>query len=82
MDEKMIHQTLFRQIGIFFMAPLILAVVHSIFGIQFALKIVAVQVETREMLPSVIATAVFLILVYGGYFLATYMESKNIIREA
>lgn len=82
MDEKMIHQTLFRQIGIFFMAPLVLAVVHSIFGIQFALKIVAVQVETREMLPSVIATAVFLILVYGGYFLATYMESKNIIREA
>ena len=81
-DEKMIHQTLFRQIGIFFMAPLVLAVVHSIFGIQFALKIVAVQVETREMLPSVIATAVFLILVYGGYFLATYMESKNIIREA
>ena len=82
MDEKMIHQTLFRQIGIFFMAPLVLAVVHSIFGIQFALKIVAVQVETREMLPSVIATEVFLILVYGGYFLATYMESKNIIREA
>lgn len=82
MDEKMIHQMLFRQIGIFFMAPLILAVVHSIFGIRFALKIVAVQVETREMLPSVIATAVFLILVYGGYFLATYMESKNIIREA
>ena len=82
MDEKMIHQTLFRQIGIFFMAPLVLAVVHSIFGIQFALKIVAVQVETREMLPSVIATAVFLILVYGGYFLATYMESKIIIREA
>lgn len=82
MDEKMIHQTLFRQIGIFFMAPLVLAVVHSIFGIRFALKIVAVQVETREMLPSVIATAVFLILVYGGYFLATYMESKNIIREA
>ena len=82
MDEKMIHQTLFRQIGIFFMAPLVLAVVHSIFGIQFALKIVAVQVETREMLPSVIATAVFLILVYGGYFLATYMESKNIIRDA
>ena len=82
MDEKMIHQTLFRQISIFFMAPLVLAVVHSIFGIQFALKIVAVQVETREMLPSVIATAVFLILVYGGYFLATYMESKNIIREA
>lgn len=81
MDEKMINQTLFRQIGIFFIAPLILAVIHSIFGIQFALKISAVQVETREMLPSVIATAVFLILIYGTYFFATYIESKNIIKE-
>ena len=81
MDEKMIHQALFRQIGIFFISPLILAVIHSVFGIQFALKISAVQVDTREMLPSVIATAVFLILIYGGYFLATYMESKTIIKE-
>lgn len=81
MDEKMIHQALFRQIGIFFLAPLLLAILHSVFGIQFALKLISVQVEAREMLPSVIATAVFLILVYGGYFLATYIGSKNIIKE-
>ena len=81
MDEKMIHQALFRQIGIFFLAPLLLAILHSVFGIQFALKLISVQVEAREMLPSVIATAVFLILVYGGYFLATYVGSKNIIKE-
>lgn len=81
MDEKMIYQTLFRQIGIFFITPLILAVIHSIFGIQFALKISDVQVDSREMLPSVIATAVFLVLIYGGYFLATYVESKNIMKE-
>lgn len=81
MDEKMIHQALFRQIGIFFTAPLLLAILHSVFGIQFALKLISVQVDAREMLPSVIATAVFLILVYGGYFLATYVGSKNIIKE-
>lgn len=81
MDEKMIHQALFRQIGIFFMAPLLLAIVHSVFGIQFALKLISVQVEAREMLPSVVVTAVFLVLVYGGYFLATYVGSKNIIKE-
>lgn len=81
MDEKMIHQALFRQIGIFFMAPLLLAILHSVFGIQFALKLISVQVQAKEMLPSVVATAVFLILVYGGYFLATYIGSKNIIKE-
>lgn len=80
-DEKMINQTLFRQIGIFFLAPLVLAIIHSVFGIQFALKMMAMRVEASEMLPSVIATAAFLVAVYGGYFLATYAGSKNIIKE-
>lgn len=80
-DESMINQSLFKQIGIFFLMPLSLAIVHSVFGIQFALKVISVKVEPKEMLPSVIATAVFLIAVYGGYFFATYIGSKNIIKE-
>ena len=80
-DEKMINKTLFRQIGIFFLVPLVLAIIHSVFGIQFALKMMAMRVEASELLPSVIATAAFLVAVYGGYFLATYAGSKNIIKE-
>lgn len=80
-DERMLHQALFRQIGIFFLVPLVLAVIHSVFGIQFALKLVSVSVEPKSMLPSVIATAVFLVVVYGGYFFATYAGSKNMINE-
>ncbi|MCM1157561.1 MAG: ABC transporter permease [Bacteroidales bacterium] len=80
-DEGMINQALFRQIGIFFLLPLVLAVIHSVFGIQFALKLIALQVKPEDMLPSVIGTAVFLVAVYGGYFLATYTGSKNIIKE-
>ena len=80
-DESMINWSLFKQIAIFFIVPLVLAVIHSIFGIQFALKIISVQVHPKEMLPSVIATAVFLVVIYGGYFFATYTGSKSIIKE-
>ena len=80
-DESMINQSLFKQIAIFFLVPLVLAVIHSIFGIQFALKIISIQVKPEEMLPSVIATVIFLTVVYGGYFFATYTGSKNIIKE-
>lgn len=80
-DESMINRSLFKQIAIFFIVPLVLAVIHSIFGIQFALKIISVEVHPKEMLSSVIATAVFLVVIYGGYFLATYTGSKNIIKE-
>ena len=81
MDEEMINKTLFRQIRVFFLAPLLLAVIHSVFGIRFGLKLTAVQVKPEEMLPSVIGTAIFLVAVYGGYFLATYAGSRNIIKE-
>ena len=35
-DEKMINKSLFRQIAIFFIFPLLVAIIHSIFGIEFA----------------------------------------------
>lgn len=80
-DEKMINQALFRQISIFFILPLILAIVHSIFGIQFVMTMMSVLASPEQLLPSVIATVVIIAVVYGLYFLATYYGSKNIIKE-
>lgn len=79
-DEKMLHKALFYQIGIFFLLPLLLAVIHSIFGIQVANYILA-SIGSDELLPSIVMTAVFLGIIYGGYFLITYFCSKNIISE-
>ena len=80
-DEKMINKALFRQIGIFFGLPLILAIIHSIFGIQFVLEMLSGLAEKKDLLPSIIATIIVMGIIYGEYFLATYFGSKNIIRE-
>ena len=80
-DEKMINQALFRQIFIFFMLPLGLAIIHSIFGIKFILSMMAALASPDELLPSVIVTTVIIGVIYGLYFLATYIGSKNIIKE-
>ena len=80
-DEKMINKALFRQIFIFFMLPLVLAIIHSIFGIKFILSMLATLASPEELLPSVIVTAVIIGVIYGLYFLATYIGSKNIIKE-
>ena len=80
-DEKMINQALFRQIFIFFMLPLALAIIHSIFGIKFILSMMAMLASPEELLPSIIATALIIGIIYGLYFLATYLGSKNIIKE-
>ncbi|MBP3707457.1 MAG: FtsX-like permease family protein [Clostridia bacterium] len=80
-DEKMINKALFRQIAIFFVLPLILAVIHSIFGIQFAMTIMEGLANSEELLPSIIWTVVIIGAIYGAYFMATYLGSKNIIKE-
>jgi len=77
--EKLIHQALFRQIGIFFLFPLLFAIIHSIFGIKFCNYILS-SFGNEALLPSILMTSAFLIFIYGGYFLITYLCSKNMIR--
>lgn len=79
-DEKMINKALFNQIAVFFLFPLLLAIIHSIFGIEFANYILKTM-GTESLLSSIILTAVFLVVIYGGYFLVTYYCSKAIIKE-
>lgn len=79
-DEAMLNKALFYQIAIFFLFPLVIAGIHSIFGIQFCNFLLA-TFGNDKLLPSIIMTAIFLGLIYGGYFLITYFVSKNIIKE-
>ena len=80
-DDKMINHSLFLQIGIFFAFPIVIAIIHSIFGIQFALSTMSGIADAADLLPSIIATVLIIGFIYGIYFLATYFESKNIIKE-
>ncbi len=80
-DEKMINKSLFRQIGIFFGMPLVLAIIHSIFGIQFAITMMSGLASKEDLLPSAISTVIVIGVIYGAYFLATFLGSKNIIKE-
>ena len=79
-DEKDLNKALFRQIEIFFMFPLLIAIIHSIFGIKFSNYILKASGVSFD-LNSIIMTAVFIVIIYGGYFVVTYFSSKNIIRE-
>lgn len=79
-DEKMINRSLFKQIAIYFAFPLILALIHSIFGIQVC-NLMLQSFNRDNVLDSIITTAIFLVIIYGGYFLITYQCSKRIIKE-
>ena len=79
-DEKQINKALFRQTALFFIFPLALAIVHSIFGMMFSKQILDF-IGTKMIGPSIGMTAIILLVIYGGYFLISYFCSKNIIKE-
>ncbi len=79
-DEKLINKALFRQILIFFAFPLVLSIIHSIFGIIFCNYLLETFGDS-QLLKSIIMTAIFLVIIYGGYFIITYLCSKNIIKN-
>ena len=80
-SEEMINKALFKQIFVFFMIPLLLALIHSIFGIKFCNYVLLLSFGNQSLLKAIIMTTIFIILIYGGYFTITYICSKNIIRR-
>lgn len=79
-DKKLLDKALFTQIFSYFMIPLLLAIIHSIVGIKAVYNLL-IQLGQVNIASSIVLTAGFVILIYGAYFLLTYMGSKNIVNK-
>lgn len=83
-DQKMIRRSLFCQNAIFFGMPLLLAVLHSVFGIQglvaLTLGFTDLFVES-EIWHAMWLAGVMLLGVYVMYFVITYRCGRKIIEE-
>ena len=80
-DEKDITRSVFRQNLLFFLIPLAVAVIHSVFGMKFAMNYVLKIFGTEGMAKSVAGSAVIIFLIYGGYFIITFLCSKSIVKN-
>ena len=79
-SQKELNKALFRQIFCYFMMPLSLAVVHSAVGLKAANEVIKTFGKVN-IISSISATAIFVVVVYGIYFLVTYFGCKNIIAK-
>lgn len=79
-DNRMIRKSVFTQCMIYFGLPLSVAVIHSVFGIQTCTKIMGFYGKSG-LLYSILVTALIIVLIYGGYALATYLGSIRILSE-
>lgn len=76
----MIDRALFTQILSYFMLPLGLAVIHSVVGISVVNNAIA-QFGHLNALPNILMAALLFLIIYGGYFLATFLGSRKMIRS-
>lgn len=77
--ESMMSGALFKQIGIYFLFPLVLGIAHTLCAMQVVIDVVRVFGYLDIGQVSVIAVAAFL-AVYGAYFLVTYFTARNMVR--
>ncbi len=80
-NDKMINQTIFIQTLIYFTLPLALAFIHSVVGINVVSDLISAFGKPDIGLSSLI-TGVIFIVIYMGYFYATYTGYKNIIKNS
>lgn len=77
-DGVLINRTIFKQTAIYFLIPLIVACVHSVVGIKVANDAIR-MVGSLNAGSNIILTAIIILAIYGGYFIATYIGNKKII---
>ena len=78
--RKQINRTLFTQTAVFFAIPLTVAGIYSAFLIGKAMTIVE-EFMNIHISTNIGLTIILFLIVYGSYFLATYLSCKRIVTE-
>lgn len=77
--QKSIHRVIFQQVFVYFMLPLLLAIIHSGIAISIINQVAIETTKTSILIPT-FTTGSIILLIYGGYFLGTYKSYKVIVK--
>ena len=78
-EEKLMARSATQQVALAFLLPLLLALVHSAVGMKAANDLIASAGKVDSVASSAV-TAGVLLVVYGGYFLATALACRRMAR--
>lgn len=80
-DSRMLNRSLFVQVLVYFLCPLGLAVCHSACAI-LALRSTLFNALGFDISGSIGMCVAFIVLIYGGYLVVTYLASRTLVRQA
>lgn len=79
-NESDLKKAIFMQALIFFMIPLGLAILHSLFFSKLLYGLI-IELSSVGISKNIFITLAIVAIVYGSYFFASYYESLNIINN-
>lgn len=77
-DTRMLSRSLFAQIAIYFLLPLLVGVCHSAWTISI-LSETLFNVFGVNLLPTILMSAALVVVIYGGYLIITYFVSRSMV---
>ncbi|MDU3844259.1 MAG: ABC transporter permease [Clostridium perfringens] len=80
-SQKIINKSIFTQVSIYFGLPLVVALVHSVVAIKVVNGFLT-MFNKPDIGASSLVTALIMVIVYGGYFYATYTGYKSTVKNA
>ncbi|WP_283703055.1 ABC transporter permease [Clostridium perfringens] len=80
-SQKMINKSIFTQVSIYFGLPLVVALVHSVVAIKVVNGFLT-MFNKPDIGASSLVTTLIMVIVYGGYFYATYAGYKSTVKNA
>lgn len=78
-EERKIRAVVWKQNTMFFGLPVLVAGIHSVFGIQVCNQLLSIYGE-QSILPGLTAAVLLVLFFYGGYFLIAQLCSLRIIK--
>lgn len=79
-SKGMRRRALTAQVALAFLLPLTLGIIHAVVGMTAANAVIA-EVGHVDSVRSSAITALFLLVIYGGYFVATCLGAVRAVRE-
>ncbi|OON91236.1 MAG: permease, domain protein [Candidatus Epulonipiscium fishelsonii] len=79
-SDKQLNRSILIQVGVFFGCPIAIATIYSIIETREIIKLIEGFMNLHVATNFYITIILFLVI-YGLYFVATYVSSKAIIRE-
>lgn len=79
-EKKILNRALFTQVAFYFALPMVLAILHAVVGLT-AMNKVLEKVSIYGIGTGMVTTGLFIFVLYGIYFILTYMSSKKIVSK-